>query len=255
MILIAPVFDRIDLLPFYLRFYARRGITSVIFALWNGVKNPLYRKLAGEVPMYGLQTYVRVSALCSIGDYNGPAEVDGLNRIRQEFVHPNDWYVIADLDEFVLPAVGTFPESAQTARQNGYEAVHGVFIDRMARGGATPDVDTWRPLDEQFPLTCAVSRACGCNCDKVSVARGDVAIQSGHHGVAHGVPLWRDGVAVHHFKWTSGVKARTEDRFRRFSDQGLPWTYESKMLSAELGQSGFADLMKFSPQAATPIGV
>jgi hypothetical protein len=83
MLVICPIFDRCDLLPFYLRYYTRLGATQFVIALWNGDRNPLYEVLKPTPP--GGRSTIRTSIECPVKDYNGPDESTGLNRIREEF--------------------------------------------------------------------------------------------------------------------------------------------------------------------------
>jgi len=86
-------------------------------------------------------------------------------------------------------------------------------------------------LDEQFPLLCDLTKACGATSSKIFLSRGDVEVTSGHHRVISGdIPVMHNGGEVHHFKWTSGITTRLDDRLKYFRTQQLPWAEESAKL-------------------------
>jgi hypothetical protein len=130
MLVICPIFDRLDLLPAYIRYYRQLGATHFILALWNGQANPLYQ---AACQFFG-PIAIRTSVECTIGQYNGPVEMPGLNQIVKEFSAYFRWYCLADLDEFCYFGGRTMPEVVAEAEAKGFTAVHGVFHDRLARG-------------------------------------------------------------------------------------------------------------------------
>jgi hypothetical protein len=221
MLVICPIFDRCDLLPFYLRYYTRLGATQFVVALWNGERNPVYEVIRSYTDW---PIEIRTSIECLIKDYNGPDESNGLNRIRTEFNDRFPWYCLADLDEFCR-FNGTMPEVAAAAEKEGYEAVHGVFYDRFALKGYPP-IRQDTTLDETFPMMADATRLLGANHNKIPLSRSDVEVESGHHFTKG--KTWWNQVEVHHFKWTDGLVGRLRERDMFFTAQGLPWSGESR---------------------------
>lgn len=232
MTIITPICDRIELLPFYLRYYHRQGVERFVVALYNGKKNPLHDAIYRFGNQSKVDLHIRPSVICPLPELSGPKETSGINVIRQEFIRPDEWFAIADLDEFVRPLRGTnLIDLASRAIASDYTAVHGGMVDRIAATGEFPAIDPDRGLDEQFPLQCDLTEACGAMTSKIFLSRGNLEVTNGHHWPNSGnVSIMRDGGEVHHFKWTSGIIGRLQNRLKHFREQRLPWAEESARL-------------------------
>jgi hypothetical protein len=131
-------------------------------------------------------------------------------------LYPNDWWVVADIDEFHLYS-DSLLQIIHTCIRNGYELVRGGFIDRIGRGGEFPELNNDTSIWEQFPnagfFRYPMSNACP---NKVCIMKGHVEITSGqHYAKIDGQTTWKwqgwnhplinpiDSVQVHHFKWDS----------------------------------------------------
>ena len=219
MLLIFPVFNRIELLPQFLRYYSLLGITRFVCGLYKGEESPFYGDIMAFQARYDLE--IRTSLACSIDAYNARGEKRGLNKIREEFAKDSGWYCIADLDEFHFFRGKSIPHIIQEAESGGYEAVHGVFSDRIALDGSFPELDGRKTLDDTFPLVCDLSKCAGRTCDKIVLAKAFVKIEVGHHTAR--AKTWRNAAEVHHFKWHKGAYEVLEDFHRRYARQGLRW--------------------------------
>jgi hypothetical protein len=248
MLVICPIFDRCDLLPFYLRYYTRLGATQFVIALWNGERNPVYEviKTYTDWPIE-----IRTSIECLVKDYNGPDESAGLNRIREEFASRFSWYCLADLDEFCYFGT-TMPALVAEAEKEGFTAIHGVFYDRFAKDGypPIPQNDT---LDNAFPMMADVSRVIGANHNKIPLSRIDVAVESGHHFTSGNG--WWNKIEVHHFKWTAGLVGRLRERDMYFTAQGLAWSGESRKLLQAIEDDDFRRRPVYRWRVARKIGI
>jgi hypothetical protein len=142
--------------------------------------------------------------------------------------YPDDWFVIADLDELhVLDR--PLPDLLAWCDAHGYDVVEGCYLDRVAADGGFP-VLTEAPLWEQFPLAGGLSfPLLGATPTKVVAARGWVRLELGHHTAKKGrVAPHREAYAqVHHFKWNDSVVERTRLRKRRFQSGAWRLTYPS----------------------------
>lgn len=128
---------------------------------------------------------------------------------------PNDWWVVADIDEFHLYENDHLPTIIRHCNESGYTIVRGGFIDRIGPNGEfvelQPDTSIW----EQFPnagfFRYPLSNA---NPNKICIKKGHVELTSGqHYAKINGQTTWRwqgwnhpliskhDTVQVHHFKW------------------------------------------------------
>ena len=132
---------------------------------------------------------------------------------------PNDWWVIADIDEFHLYPENSLNLLISDCDKNGWEIVRGGFIDRIGRGGEFSELVADKTLWEQFPnagfFRYPMSKACP---NKICVVKGYHEITSGQHyakindhttwrwqGWNHPLiaPINTHSVQVHHFKWDS----------------------------------------------------
>jgi hypothetical protein len=127
----------------------------------------------------------------------------------------NDWWVIADIDEFHLYPNDDLQKLINNCDLNGWDIVRGGFIDRIGNDGEflelVNDVSIW----EQFPnagfFRYPMSQACP---NKICVVKGYIEITNGqHYAKINNQTTWRwqgwshplinpnDTVQVHHFKW------------------------------------------------------
>jgi hypothetical protein len=216
MLMILPINERIELLPYFLRYYSALGVTRFVCGLYNGESNPLYPQIAVWASHYDL--HIRNTVLAGQADHYLPdIELPGLNRIREEFAADYRWFAIADLDEFHYFGGPNLPEMEEEAERRGCEAVHGIFFDRVSADGGFPEING--PLDKTFPLVCNLTARAGQPHDKITLARSHVSITSGHHQVA--ARVWRKAVQVHHFKWSRGVGQRIEAHYLKAKAMGI----------------------------------
>ena len=132
---------------------------------------------------------------------------------------PNDWWVIADIDEFHLYPENNLNLLISDCEKNGWDIVRGGFIDRIGRGGEFVQLTNDKSIWEQFPnagfFRYPMSNACP---NKICVIMGYVEITAGQHyakinghvtwgwqGWNHPLiaPITTHSVQVHHFKWDS----------------------------------------------------
>jgi len=139
--------------------------------------------------------------------------------------HLNDWWVIADIDEFHLYPNDSLNDLINECDDNGWDLVRGGFIDRVGRGGEfselVDDVSIW----EQFPnagfFRYPMSQACP---NKICVMKGYIEITNGqHYAKINEQTTWRwqgwnhplinpnSTVQVHHFKWDSTCGERIRE--------------------------------------------
>jgi hypothetical protein len=232
MLIIFPVYSRVKLLPYFLRYYSSIGITHFVCALYDGKNNPLYQQIIKFSTRYNLT--VRTSIDSRVKPYNPYNEMHGLNKIRREFRKKYDWYCIADLDEFHFFNGLELIQVRQKAEKLGCVAAGGKFVDRVAENGAFPPIRG--PLDETFPLGCDLTFCLGARHQKISMAQSNIEICLGHHNVKAKV-AW--GLSeTHHFKWHRGMKMTLQQRYKNYSKQGIPWAKRELPLQLRLAQSG-----------------
>jgi hypothetical protein len=201
------------LLPHLVDHYRGLGIES--FSL-------IWHSESAADPWYEVaDALVRRAGLTFLHRHIGPYDEDLHQRLIHFAMsqHPDDWYVVADLDELHVYD-RPLSELVELCEREGFDHVNGCFVDRVAADGSFPDIGTG-PLWRQYPLAGSVSagllRALPL---KTGIARGSVDLLPGQHGAptGRGLPRDRGYIQVHHFKWTGSVVARLRRRVERFRD-------------------------------------
>jgi hypothetical protein len=166
---------------------------------------------------------------------------------------PNDWWVVADIDEFHLYPNDSLKELIEDCEVNNCEIVRGGFIDRIGRNGTFPKINNDENIFKQFPLAgffrYPLSSACP---NKVCILKGHIEITSGQHyakidghttwkwqGWTHPLiaPIDEYSVQVHHFKWDSTCI----DRIKAIADIQKYYAYseEYKTMYIQLAKHDF----------------
>ena len=144
---------------------------------------------------------------------------------KTKMLHPNDWWVVADDDEFHKYSKDLY-EIVSDCDKNGWELVRGGFIDRIGENGTFPEIDNDEDIFEQFPLAgffrYPLSGACP---NKICILKGYIELTPGqHYAKIDGHTTWKwqgwnhpliapvdeYNVQVHHFKWDSTCIERTK---------------------------------------------
>lgn len=229
---IVTIFDRIELLPFFLTHYNQLGADQFVLCLWNGIRNPLYKDVKNAIDEWW-DVHIRPSVICPIEQYNGPAETPGVNLVRQEFCDDGDWYSPCDLDEFYWFGGRTFREVIPEIEEAGCAAIHGQIFDRVGSGGSLPSLEGITSLDDAFPVECRLTASLGpkTNINKIALAKSFVPIDASHRS-AGTFPTRMNGCIAYHFKWTDGLQERLAKRHKNYSMQGLDWAWESSALAS-----------------------
>jgi hypothetical protein len=135
-----------------------------------------------------------------------------------KMLHPNDWWVVSDDDEFHVYSKD-LKQIIEDCNENGWELVRGGFVDRIGKNGTFPEINDEEDIFKQFPLAgffrYPMSGACP---NKVCIMKGYIQITPGqHYAKIDGQTTWRwqgwnhpmiapyeeYNVQVHHFKWDS----------------------------------------------------
>jgi len=139
---------------------------------------------------------------------------------------PNDWWIIADDDEFHIYSKD-LNKIISDCEYNGWDIVRGGFIDRIGIDGMFPVINQEHDIFHQFPLAgffrYPMSGACP---NKICIVKGYIELTPGqHYAKIDGQTTWRwqgwnhpliapvdkYNVQVHHFKWDSTCGQRIRD--------------------------------------------
>lgn len=131
--------------------------------------------------------------------------------------HPNDWWIVADIDEFHVYPISNPKHLTYQCDRNGWELVRGGFIDRIGIDGTFPEIKSEKNIFSQFPMMgffrYPLSNACP---NKICMMKGYIELMPGQHYAkidGHTTWKWQGwnhpliapyddwSIQVHHFKW------------------------------------------------------
>lgn len=159
------------------------------------------------------------------------------NMVKSE--HPNDWWVISDIDEFHLYPENDLRKLINECEINNWDIVRGGFIDRIGTDGEFVEIDESN-IWEKFPnagfFRYPMSQACP---NKICAVKGYIEITPGQHyakidnhttwrwqGWNHPLiaPIDLFSVQVHHFKWDK----TSIDRIKSVADANQEYAYSKE---------------------------
>jgi hypothetical protein len=178
--------DRYELWPHFKRHYEQQGVTQFICVSY-GPQLPGTYTIQANVP---------------VAKFTGNLDATLHNNVIQRVIEPNEWFLIADLDEFAILPGMTLAQATRQADADGANCIKGLFADRITADGSFPaqlENDIW----QQFPLcTNATERICGGCPTKIVAIKGPTPVSGGHHILASAAPMpWVFNAWTHHFKW------------------------------------------------------
>ena len=204
----------VNLLPHFIKHY-KRYVDEINIAIY---KTDLYPTLEEDINEI-IKNHDNVKIVKVIEDrvFDWEKVTSLYNFIKIK--HPNDWWVVADIDEFHLYPNDDINTLLSDCDEFGWEIVRGGFIDRIGRGGEFSELKTDMSIWEQFPnagfFRYPMSKACP---NKICIVKGKIPVSSGqHYAVLDGETTWKwrgwnhpliapiydYSVQVHHFKWDS----------------------------------------------------
>ncbi|WP_141693577.1 hypothetical protein [Streptomyces sp. PTY087I2] len=138
--------------------------------------------------------------------------------------HPDDWWLLADLDEFHVYD-RPLQDVVDHCESGGFDYVKGAVLDRVTLDGSLPELDPVTSLWDQFPLAGPLTlRLLQARPTQVTLARGSVRVDFGQHRAWTGTPAPWDEIytQVDHFKWTASVRPRLERRIQAYASGEWP---------------------------------
>ena len=201
-----------ELIPHFVNHYSKY-VDEIQFVVYQSAIHPsLINDVKEKIKDYSNVKVVK-TVEDRIFDWNKVTALYNLIKSKK----PNDWWVIADIDEFHLYPNDDLYDLIQDCEKNGWDIVRGGFIDRIGPNGEFSELNDDVEIFKQFPnmgfFRYPMSQACP---NKVCVIRGAIEITSGqHYAKINGQTTWRwqgwnhplinsdSYVQVHHFKWDS----------------------------------------------------
>jgi hypothetical protein len=209
----------IDLIPHYVNHYSKH-VDEIQFIVYQ---SELYPNLLNEV-QEKIKNYDNVKIVKTIKEriFDWEKVTQLYNFIKSK--NPNDWWVIADIDEFHLYS-DKLIKLISNCNMYGWDIVRGGFIDRIGPNGEFSELQSDINIFEQYPnmgfFRYPLSKACP---NKICVTKGYVELTSGqHYASIDGHTTWKwqgwnhplinphSFVQVHHFKWDSTAIERIKN--------------------------------------------
>lgn len=200
------------LLPHFIKHYEKYvdEINIVVY------ESDLHRELGNEISQILIESpNVKIVKTINERVFDWEKVTQSYNYIKKDY--PNDWWVIADIDEFHLYPKDNLKQLISDCEKNNWDIIRGGFIDRIGPEGKFSELQPNESIWKQYPnagfFRYPMSEACP---NKICVVRGYVEITSGqHYAKIDGHTTWRwqgwhhpliapidtHTVQVHHFKW------------------------------------------------------
>jgi hypothetical protein len=205
MKLITTIYRDAALLPHFLNHYATLGVDAFLIGVFRN-----------SVPVEEIFRLCRGYCCCVSStprDFNVFTERALKRRLCLSFVDDDEWWVVADLDEFheypvPLKLLHCELENA------GYSYLQSQFLDRITSDGHLPRFEPAADLWEHFPAAAYISRDLQQQpFKKVMLVRGHSPVGTGHHRPDDGARGHvRTGGVVHHFKWYGSIIEKAVER-------------------------------------------
>jgi hypothetical protein len=238
--------SRTNILWHFLTYYS-----DIVNEICVGVYDWSDKKLSDEVAEIIKQfPKAKIVLTRTAEKYNWETVTDMYNEIKNQ--HPEDWWIVADDDEFHKYSKKLFMITAD-CEKNGWDLVRGGFIDRIGLDGTFPELQPEKNIFEQFPLAgffrYPLSGACP---NKICIMKGYVELTPGqHYAKIDGHTTWKwqgwnhpliapykeYNVQVNHFKWdaTCGERIRAVANINREN----AYSEEYRKMYRELAKSRF----------------
>ena len=222
MTLIFNIIQDYGVFPYFLRYYRAKGVTRFLCGVYRGWENPNMPDICQKLNGYPHEV------VCSYHEeFNGERDAESQDLMRKSVLDAEDWYIIADVDEFHHHSCfHSFPEIQRAAELEGADYVASVLVDRLPKSGRLGKLDLEQSLDEQFPFASSFTRVVLGSCvDKVAIAKGHVPVAPGHHYALGKRASFC--CSTHHFKWHG------EDLVDRTLQRGLALSRQEAYYSKE----------------------
>ena len=236
----------INLLPHFIKHYQNQ-VDEINIVVYESDEEP---NIKSEVET-SITDYDNVKIVFTVKDriFDWEKVTKLYNFIKSK--HPNDWWVISDIDEFHLYPNDNLRKLVSNCNEYGWDLVRGGFIDRVGPDGKFSKIEPDTNIFEQFPnagfFRYPLSKACP---NKVCVMRGYVELTNGqHYAKINDHTTWRwqgwnhplinphSFVQVHHFKWdeTAGERIRSVANL----NQDYAYSEEYRIMYRQLAKTRF----------------
>lgn len=246
--LVTVIGHGIELLPHFINHY-QKYVNEIQIVCYNSKLHP---NISSDVKAI-ISKYKNVKIVKEL--YHRIFDWEMVTNLYNEvkLTHTDDWWVVADVDEFHLYPNDNLQKVIYDCEYNGWDIVRGGFIDRIGKGGTFPHINDYESIWKQFPnmgyFRYLMSGACP---NKICLMRGCVELTYGqHYAMIDGHSTWRwqgwghpliapietHSVQVHHFKWD----ITSIQRIKKVADLDKEYSYSNEYMKMfkELEKSKF----------------
>lgn len=238
----------VGLLPHFIEHYSKY-VDMINISVYVSDVNPNLESEVKEV----IKNYDNVKIFKTIKDRNFDWGKVTMLYNFMKIKSQNDWWVIADIDEFHLYPNDNLDKLIQDCEDNGWDVVRGGFIDRIGDNGEFVELKEKKSIFKQYPnagfFRYPMSKACP---NKICVMKGYVELTDGqHYAKIDGFTTWKwqgwnhpliapidtHSVQVHHFKWDK----TSIERVRSVASVNETYAYseEYRLMYKELAKTKF----------------
>jgi hypothetical protein len=209
----------VRILPAFVEHYARLG-AEVVFVMVLELTEGLF----DETERVGLRCKLPVQCYKAAARWQkSKLEGENKNELRRQVrLTPQDWYVPADLDEFIRfdESLPTLIEKMSTG-EFGY--AKGTFVDRTTVDGTLTEYNQNIPISEQYPRQSRIGyEVTGMTDTKVVLARGHLAVSSGHHCIVdESYKKYPKDFSIDHYAWRMGRLEALQRRLVNYRALGI----------------------------------
>ena len=205
---------RTNLIPHFVEHYSRY-VDEIQLVIYESNSYPNLGKEIYEIT----ENYPNVKIVKIVRDkiYDWQKVTTLYNMYKSK--NPNDWWVIADIDELHLYPYDNIQQTINDCDENGWEIVRGGVIDRVGPNGSFPIITNDETIWEQFPNSGFVRHSMSkFSPNKICLVKGNIELTLRNQYVKiDGQTTWKwqgwshpliapfhdYSIQVHHFKWDS----------------------------------------------------
>jgi hypothetical protein len=246
--LVTVIGHGLELLPHFINHY-QKYVDEIHIVAYRSELHPTIDFDIDDI----IQNYNNIQIVKSV--YHRVFDWEKVTKLYNQITskYKNDWWVVADIDEFHLYPNNDLKKLVWDCEENGWDIVRGGFIDRIGKEGTFPKINGTEDIWKQFPnmgfFRYPMSGACP---NKICVMRGWVELTNGQHyvnidghttwkwqGWGHPLiaPIETHSVQVHHFKWDVSCI----ERIKKVADLNKEYSYSNEYMQMykELEKSKF----------------
>ena len=178
----------IELLPHFIKHY-RQYVDEINIAVYETDMHPL---LGNEISqLIENEDNVKIVKVIKNKTYDVDRATQLYNFIKSQY--PNDWWVIANINEFHLYPHDNLRYMVDNCEENGYQLVRGGIIDRVSADNQSTQIIENQLIFDQYPtmgfFAYSMSKK---NPNRVCVMKGYIELTPGqHYAKIDGETTWK----------------------------------------------------------------